>query len=51
MIFYAKVPVVENSVKIFIKNLTKFQHSGTLYVDYENLVVRLPLVTDVVPGR
>ncbi len=44
MIFYAKVPVVENSVKIFIKNLTKFHRSGKVYMDYENsygLLLRL----------
>ena len=51
MIFYAKVPVVENSVKIFIKNLTKFQQSGTFYLDYEDFIVCLLSVTDVVPER
>ena len=44
LIFYTKVPVVENSVKNFIKNLTKFQRSGKVYMDYENscsLLLRL----------
>ena len=39
MIFYINVPVVENSVKKLIKNLTKFQRSGKVYMDYENLMV------------
>ena len=44
LIFYIKVPVVENNVKKLIKNLTKFQRSGKVYVDYENscnLLLRL----------
>ena len=44
LIFYIKVPVVENSVKKLIKNLTKFQRSGKVYMDYENsygLLLRL----------
>ena len=34
--FYIKVPVVENNVKILLKNLTKFRRSGKVYMDYEN---------------
>ena len=44
LIFYNKVPVVENNVKKLIKNLTKFQRSGKVYMDYENscsLLLRL----------
>ena len=36
LIFYTNVPVVENNVKKLIKNLTKFQRSGKVYMDYEN---------------
>ena len=36
LIFYTNVPVVENSVKNLIKNLTKFQRSGKVYMDYGN---------------
>ena len=44
LIFYTNVPVVENNVKKLIKNLTKFQRSGKVYMDYENscnLLLRL----------
>lgn len=44
LIFYIKVPVVENSVKKLIKNLTKSLRSGKVYMDYENsysLLLRL----------
>lgn len=46
-----KEPAIENFLKIFIKNLTKFKQSDKVYLDYKNLVVCLLLVTGVVPER